>query len=641
MHRGVKNIGFNGRSIQLILVGVTAVLLLFWVRQQQMIGWQLGVPLDDAWIHYRFAQNLSQGYGFSYNPGEPTPGSTAPLWTMLLALIGLFTSQLMGPSLILSALFLLGTVWLSYRLALLLGFPVWVGWATAVATGLSGRMLWAGLSGMEVTLFCGLSLLTVWLYEREGLSWKTAVIVALASQVRPEAHLLFLILIADTLYKNRTLLLSSLFSLLLVPILIYTLINLPYTLFSLSVTGQPLPNTFYAKSDSTQFYSLRTLRELIAIHFQDNGVLFVLIPLGLKPVWRRSRVTAVWLVGLFLVTPMVVPFLWHHGRYTMPLIPFMMLTGAIGGYWLWQKIGREMSRGWVTAVLLLVLLAAGVRLPFWAEMLANNSREIIETDVAVGRWLAQNTPPDALIAVDDIGAIGMLSERQLFDLNGLVSPQVWPVMNDTAVGIPRDAAMTRVLAEVRPDYLVIFPEWHWNIAINPQLVREVTQFTTPTRTIIGEQRVIVYEVVGWPLVGTAVPSTTTNVIYGDAIALSGYDLELEDQIDITLYWQSVAPLSESYDVFIHLYDEQNNIVTQADSVPVGGLLPTQLWQPGDTIADHYTLPLPEQMADGVYWLGIGLFHRPTGVRLMAKGEEEIIADTAVLTTLIFPDAFGP
>ena len=41
-------------------------------------------PLDDSWIHLQFARNLAEGRGFSYNPGVPVSGSTAPLWTLAL-----------------------------------------------------------------------------------------------------------------------------------------------------------------------------------------------------------------------------------------------------------------------------------------------------------------------------------------------------------------------------------------------------------------------------------------------------------------------------------------------------------------------------------------------------------------------------
>src|SRR4030095_4385759 len=68
------------------LVVVAAALLplaLFIVRERQIAG-AAGFPLDDSWIHLQFARNLAAGAGFSYNPGRPIAGSTAPLWTLLL-----------------------------------------------------------------------------------------------------------------------------------------------------------------------------------------------------------------------------------------------------------------------------------------------------------------------------------------------------------------------------------------------------------------------------------------------------------------------------------------------------------------------------------------------------------------------------
>src|SRR6266404_9991176 len=60
---------------------------LFLLRQWQIAGtWGFSsFPLDDSWIHLHFARNLAEGHGFAYNPGVPVAGSTAPLWTLLLA----------------------------------------------------------------------------------------------------------------------------------------------------------------------------------------------------------------------------------------------------------------------------------------------------------------------------------------------------------------------------------------------------------------------------------------------------------------------------------------------------------------------------------------------------------------------------
>ncbi|MBX3060717.1 MAG: hypothetical protein KF770_30020, partial [Anaerolineae bacterium] len=156
--------------------GVTAVSLLilaYFLRTALAItGGQLGAPLDDAWIHMQFARNLSQGHGFSYNPGEPQPGSTAPLWTLLLAGVGLLTVEayhFLVTALILSAGFMLLAVWLAYGFTRWAGGNQWIALIAALGALLAGRFVWAGLAGMETTAFAALSLAAIWLYSRDGL----------------------------------------------------------------------------------------------------------------------------------------------------------------------------------------------------------------------------------------------------------------------------------------------------------------------------------------------------------------------------------------------------------------------------------------------------------------------------------------
>src|SRR5204863_910871 len=67
-----------------VVLAAVVPLTLFLLREREIAG-AAGFPLDDAWIHLHFARNLAEGAGFSYNPGVAVAGSTAPLWTLLLA----------------------------------------------------------------------------------------------------------------------------------------------------------------------------------------------------------------------------------------------------------------------------------------------------------------------------------------------------------------------------------------------------------------------------------------------------------------------------------------------------------------------------------------------------------------------------
>ena len=178
----------------LLIVTAVALLLLgcYLQVERELTGGELGVPLDDAWIHFQFARNISQGYGFSFNPGQPTPGSTAPLWTILLAGAGAVGADFMQTALVLSALFLLLSIWLAYGFTYWITRTVWAAILAGLGTVLVGRMLWAGLAAMETTAFAALSLAAIWAYSKWGLRPFPALLFALAAQLRPEGHALFI-----------------------------------------------------------------------------------------------------------------------------------------------------------------------------------------------------------------------------------------------------------------------------------------------------------------------------------------------------------------------------------------------------------------------------------------------------------------
>lgn len=619
------------------LVLLLALLLLGYYLQVSlnMTGGQLGVPLDDAWIHYQYARNLSQGDGFTYAPGVATAGSTSPAWTLLLAGVGLFTDDFLVPSLALSALLFLVTIWLSYGLTLELTARWEVALLAAAGVALTGRLLWAGLSAMEVTLFTSLTLGAVWLYQRRGLEVRTAVLLGLASQARPEGHVLFALVMLDAVistkwqYRDRQPVAT--WRAIFLTVVIYGLIQLPYALFSLSVTGKPLPNTFYAKSRTTTFYSWRTFRETWGYHWRDNLVSLLLMPFGLVFLWRRSRIIVAWLLGLLLIMPVIVPIVWHHGRYTMPLLPFQMIVAAAGLWWLWQKVPRLPRLVWAV-VGGLFLLAGAWRVPAWAEMLGYNTREIQEIDVELGNWLAANIPADEAVGIDDIGAIMFLGPRPIVDLNGLVSPEMWPVID---LYPDNDTAAMRLLASNEVRYLAIFPRWHAVLVRDPAIAHPIQRFWTDTHTIIGEQEAVVYEM-DWPYRQSIAPQVEMSVMLGDVIQLRGFDAQVvAEQLGVTIYWESVTAVSPSYKVFIHLLDSAGNIVAQVDRPPVDGLAPTHRWQPGDLVRDPYQIPLPPDLPAGSYELRAGLYTDEDG-RLPVSGGSAV-ENAAVLTSVEIGD----
>lgn len=617
----------------LLTLCAAALLAAFAAAQRRYTGGVWGAPLDDAWIHFQFARNLARGDGFSYNPGEPTPGSTAPLWTLLLAIPALIVpDQLLLPGLALSALGLLACLWLTYGLT----FDLTASRAAALTAGLAtlavGRLVWAGWSAMETTLFAALTAGVIWGYRRAGLVWWVALTAGLAAQLRPEGHALFALLGVLWLFAQRPRGRAA-WRPAIGAVIVYTLTALPYVLFCLAVTGRPLPNTFYAKSSADVLFSWRALRETAQLHWADNPVAFLLLPLGIWPLWRHNRLLLLWLIGLPLLVALLVDFVWHHGRYSLPIAPLVGATAVVGWHWAVGRIPRPAVRQalWLGGAAL-ILWGGARQLPFWAEMLGRNTAEINDIDVALGRWLAEHTAPDALIAVDDIGAIAYLSERRIFDLNGLVSPAVWPVLAEP-VGLPRNTAMLRLLADVQPDYLAIFPNWHFEIAMQPLVAQPIARFTTPTHTMIAEQEALVYTLTS-PYRREAQPSRPLDARFGDGIALAGVDVAITaDALAVTLTWRSLQAVPVSYDVFVHLLTEDGRLIAQTDGKPLGGVAPTTRWRAGDVIVDPRVMALPADLPSGTYRLTAGLYERETFVRLPAAGTAALTADTVLLATV--------
>ena len=86
------------------------------------------------------------------------------------------------------------------------------------------------------------------------------------------------------------------------------------------------------------------------------------------------------------------------------------------------------------------------------------------------------------------------------------------------------------------------------------------------------------------------------------------------QSPISLLWQANAETPTSYRVFIHLVDQDGQIVAQADGEPANWSRPTSGWAPGEYISDSHTLSLPTDLAPNLT-LRIGLYNPATGQRL--------------------------
>jgi hypothetical protein len=124
-----------------------------------------------------------------------------------------------------------------------------------------------------------------------------------------------------------------------------------------------------------------------------------------------------------------------------------------------------------------------------------------------------------------------------------------------------------------------------------------------------------------------------SVTLGSQITLVGYDVKYQmsnvkyQTVELVLHWQALRETSESYTVFVHLVDGNGAVRTQKDNMPMNGMYPTTLWQPGEFVSDAYTLSLPPDLPPGEYTLEAGMYLAETGARLPVTGDDDRIVLT--------------
>jgi hypothetical protein len=126
---------------------------------------------------------------------------------------------------------------------------------------------------------------------------------------------------------------------------------------------------------------------------------------------------------------------------------------------------------------------------------------------------------------------------------------------------------------------------------------------------------------------------------GGQVRFLGYDLDAisarpDDTLHLTLYWQALTEMDESYTVFTHLLDKDNLIWGQRDNLPAGGTLPTSCWLKDEIIVDEYDIPVQPDASPGQYVIAIGMYQLETMQRLPVIDQEgQIVGDRVLLEEL--------
>lgn len=104
------------------------------------------------------------------------------------------------------------------------------------------------------------------------------------------------------------------------------------------------------------------------------------------------------------------------------------------------------------------------------------------------------------------------------------------------------------------------------------------------------------------------PTTTSEAIFGDTFQFIGYTLNTTpDGLQADLTWQAVVSPAVDYTTFIHLVDENGELVAQYDAQPLGGAYPTRIWDVAEVVFDGRFIPAPP----GHYTVYVGWYNSET------------------------------
>ena len=424
---------------------------------------------DDTYITLTYAQNLARGNGFVYNHTPPTFGTTTPLLTIIVAVLGalLPTIEVHVVAVIFTALCWLGTAWLPFLFRRAWRLSAWQ--AALVGLAILGTG-WVAFLGMEVYLFAFLLMLTISLFyaERPFLAGFGAGLLYLT---RGEGIIVWVLLAMLSLahqWRQRG---TLDFRLLREPLILSLGFAIPvgfWTGYALLTFGTVLPNTLRAKQAQGALDSGRPMLERLAQEWMPTwGRRF---PAGRMPyfnLWwllaivgianaavseskRRWLALAAW-IAMYLAGYIIlgVSAYWW---YQLPVVFVAQVFVGLGMVAILEFCLTHISQAALRALVL--ALVVGIAFLGFVKPIVEGIR-VYQGDprapayLELAQWLRENSRSSESVAFIEIGYLGYYTDNRIVDLAGLVIPEIVPHV--------RDGDYSWGFWQYRPDYFIYQP----------------------------------------------------------------------------------------------------------------------------------------------------------------------------------------
>lgn len=488
--------------------------------------------IDDAYITYRYARNILAGEGFVYNPGERVQGTTTPLYTLLMVMLGALrggtTANFPASALAVNALADAITALLLWQIGRRLKYPY---------AGIAAGLLWAmapfsvtfAIGGLETSLYVLLLTAAVYAHISEKHT-RAAWLAALSLLTRPDALLFSALLALDRIIlilksanrpKVKPLLTEA--SAFLIP-------TAAWFGFATFYFGSPIPHSVLAK---TLAYRLPANAGLIRLmqHYATPflgqltfGVPWIAIGLILFPflfyvgaraalkenprLWPWALYPWLYFAVFALANPLI--FRW----YLTPPLPVYFLFILIGMEKLVRGTGNSNSaRGglprWkqilLPALMLLPLISSlrgwqlqpdhGPQRPapemawFQLELLYRQAADLLNAEI---QTRGEESIPT--LAAGDVGVLGFYTPTRILDTVGLNSPnalQYYPL--DEAYYAISYAVPPDLIIEQQPDYVILLEVYgRYGLLEDPRFDENFTLLHKIPTDIYGSDGMLIY-----------------------------------------------------------------------------------------------------------------------------------------------------
>lgn len=479
--------------------------------------------IDDAYIIFRYAQNLLAGQGLVFNPGEPVFGITTPLFAGLLAALGALSGGPAAPfpelALGVNALADAGTCWLLIALGRRLDRPT-AGILAALVWAVAPMSVTFAIGGMETSVF--ILLMTATLYFHSSRRPVAAAFTAGLSLVtRPDALILIALLVFERIREawRRRQFGARYPSVGVNEVAAFIIPVATWAIFASIAYGSPIPQSIVAKTAAYHLPAeagfVRLLQHFATPFLEDLvfgpaavavGIVVYLVLFGLGAMDTVRRKAEAWPVfaypaAYFLAFSIANPLIFRW--YLAPPLPAFFLGVFLGIVRLAADLRRP-ALAWAFGAAAVILSLNGWTLrpdngpsrP--APEMAFVRLEEIYTEVA--QHLKEVVRPGDVVAAGDIGAIGYFSQARILDLLGLISPNIvgyYPLPDEAYV--INFAVSADAIDDLRPDYVVILEVYgRATILQDARFLRAYEPVETLPTDLYGSRGMLVFRRVTTP-----------------------------------------------------------------------------------------------------------------------------------------------